>query len=940
MRRSYAFALALLVLSLVPVAVSAQTSASIREEVTRIRATDHPGVPDGTLTTITFLADLADREEGRFGPQSQAWRRRAGRYLERVRAGADPLVEEKNRITNRGYRSAASTILQGYAIYLPPNYDPSRAYPLYVAMHGGSSNGNLFLGVLLGNNMDWLTYNQHLWDEYTPRWSPDWIVVAPTGFGQMLWRWMAEQDVLDVIADVQRHYNVDENQIVLGGLSNGGLGAYAIGTRHAWRFSTVMAMAGAPSWLLYAPCNCDGLDLANVRRYSGTHLIENAWNTRWKTYHGRTDTGPMRPQFINILEERIAEVGVPADVTWYDTGHDILYIAHQRGRIYERLAPIRRDPKPREVHVLTGDYRAARQHWVTVTRITDYPIIARVKAVAEGSTITVETSNVTAFSIDLRDAPVTGDTLRVLVDGKEAYSGPRAPLGHVVSLVRGDDGFTTGFPNDPAGELVKRPLQAGPINDAYYERMVHVYGTQNAEHTEALRTAAQRGARGWVLWSWDIAQEVVADTAVTPEMIANAHLVLYGTAGSNSVLERIRDRLPVRVESDAIVVGSTRHVGRDVGTRFIYPSPLAPNRYVLVQGGVSPEAVAAGNNLPEFLPDWVVYDGRTTRGTRTRHLSSRAPAKASGWFDARWQLRTTTADARTFDAVAPTWAEAATVPTWAGMQPPLPLETMHGGDPSPNPARGGRGRHVPIPTRLPRPNAPALPPAPATFLAAEDTQEGRAAREIARRIPTFHNYRATIRGANWVVDQANVFRVRPAAECIAELTRNGVPHRRDDGSRALVPNPVWITGPIGGVSFQMAAANRPFLISCELAAKLPRVAEILRRHDVTMAGVVSAYRDNPYTSFHTMGLALDIATFRTSDGTVMRVISDFEMTPEHETCSAPTPRRDKGQRLLRIACDLAASHLMNSVLTPNYNEGHRDHFHIDARPDDPRYFLR
>ncbi len=30
----------------------------------------------------------------------------------------------------------------------------------------------------------------------------------------------------------------------------------------------------------------------------------------------------------------------------------------------------------------------------------------------------------------------------------------------------------------------------------------------------------------------------------------------------------------------------------------------------------------------------------------------------------------------------------------------------------------------------------------------------------------------------------------------------------------------------------------------------------------------------------------------------------------------------------------------STVLTPNYNEGHRDHVHLDARPDDTRVFLR
>jgi hypothetical protein len=32
--------------------------------------------------------------------------------------------------------------------------------------------------------------------------------------------------------------------------------------------------------------------------------------------------------------------------------------------------------------------------------------------------------------------------------------------------------------------------------------------------------------------------------------------------------------------------------------------------------------------------------------------------------------------------------------------------------------------------------------------------------------------------------------------------------------------------------------------------------------------------------------------------------------------------------------------LFNTVLTPNYNAGHRDHFHLDIRPDDQRFYFR
>src|SRR5262249_28022110 len=147
----------------------------------------------------------------------------------------------------------------------------------------------------------------------------------------------------------------------------------------------------------------------------------------YRYYHGTRDPGPMRPAFIQELDARVAALHSPARGTWFqDKGHDLLYYVHRHGNIYRDLDPIRRNRSPSEVRVVTGDYRAARQHWVTVTRITDYPQLARVRAVVADGAITVETSNVSALSLDLRDAPLTGETARIVVDGTEVFSGARA----------------------------------------------------------------------------------------------------------------------------------------------------------------------------------------------------------------------------------------------------------------------------------------------------------------------------------------------------------------------------------------------------------------------------------------------------------------------------------------------------------------------------------
>jgi enterochelin esterase-like enzyme len=609
--------------------VNGNDIASLRARVAKLS-----GPSASVVASITHLIDVAEKIAGKFPTQAVEWRTRAQNHLAAAERGEDLYPSQRGQIVSRGYRSPISTRVQGYTVYVPPDYDASKSWPLMIVLHGGSSNGNLFLGVVLGNNMDWKTYDAHLWDRYDPKWSPPFIVAAPDGYGQVLWRWMGEQDVLDVIDDIARNYNVDQDRVVLSGLSNGGVGAYAIGSRHAWRFSTVQAMAGAPSWIMYAgPGSVTPLEAKLMRPWSAMDLAENWYDTDFRYYHGDVDPGPMKPAFIHELDAMLAKTKIPHTGKWFEAGHDLLYIVHRHGKVYGELLDVRRNPKPREVHLVSGDYRAARQHWLELTRFDKYPELAKLVANTDGARIDVTTQNALAFSLHMADVPLTGDTIQVTVDGAKVFEGSQAKAGPRLDFVK-TSSWAVGTPRDRG--LVKKSGLSGPQTDAYYGRMVHVYGTQRPENVAALKQLAEKGARGYPLWLWSVEQEVIADTAVTPEIAHNAHLVLYGAPGDNAVLDRIASRLPIRVESDAVVVGTQRVDTKGVGARFIYPNPEAPERYVLVFTGPTLDGVKRGMNLPDFVPDWVVYDAASASSRARLVPGPKKPLR--GFFGASWQL--------------------------------------------------------------------------------------------------------------------------------------------------------------------------------------------------------------------------------------------------------------------------------------------------------------
>lgn len=190
----------------------------------------------------------------------------------------------------------------------------------------------------------------------------------------------------------------------------------------------------------------------------------------------------------------------------------------------------------------------------------------------------------------------------------------------------------------------------------------------------------------------------------------------------------------------------------------------------------------------------------------------------------------------------------------------------------------------------------------------------------------------------WDEDPQSTFPLRPRDECLRELREAGIEATAADPA-PIVPMAVTLrTGAIGGVRFQ-DGHGRPLTYSCDLVSRMIRFAAVAKELGITRVIVASGLRDQPRVSFHTLGLALDVSRYLLADGSDLRVLRDYQRTPDATTCEASLSN-PKAQLLQRIACTLHERRVFSSVLTPNYNEGHHDHMHVDWRPADARFYVR
>jgi phospholipase/carboxylesterase len=195
--------------------------------------------------------------------------------LARLAAPAPPdtgVLHDHNEPGSRG----------GFSLYVPEYYTPDRAWPLVMALHGGSGNGRGFL-------WNWLREAR----------SYGAILVAPTATGST-WALMGEDadspNLNRMLDAVRARWNIDPTRLLLTGMSDGGTFCYVTGLQTTCPFTHLAPIAATFHPLL--------AEMADARRLRGLPVY---------LVHGRLDW--MFPvEIARQTREALSAAG--ADVTY------------------------------------------------------------------------------------------------------------------------------------------------------------------------------------------------------------------------------------------------------------------------------------------------------------------------------------------------------------------------------------------------------------------------------------------------------------------------------------------------------------------------------------------------------------------------------------------------------------------------------------------------
>jgi dienelactone hydrolase len=566
-----------------------------------------------------------------------------------VSQGQWPWFQRTGSAVVHGYRSVIDGSVQPYAVTLPADYGKEvKKWRLEVVLHG--RNASL-------TEVSFL--HQFNGDKPAPK-DLDYIRLDVYGRGNNAYRWAGERDVGEAVQHfltlehkLNRGALIDNKRSVLRGFSMGGAGTWHLGLHFPDQWCVISPGAGFTTthgYLKDLPAKLPPYQEACLRIYDAVDYAENAFNVPIVAYGGEKDP---QLQAARNIEERLrsqAERGNEKNVamkllTAPGLGHQFppewqKKMAEARREYIEKG----REDYPSRVRFVTYTLKYPSCNWVYIWGMERHYEKASVNAEHVEDGFKVTTGNVRALRLQLPEGAIR-KAITVQIDGQSVVAQPyeRVPnaTALIVDLERREGRWQAVLPQKIEVERLRKPQKInnfqGPIDDAFTAPFLCVRGTGNPWHEATEEYARANLERFRKEWSKYFRGElpVKDDGEVEAQDIDSRHLILFGDPSSNSLIAQVLDGLPFQWTKDKITWNGTDYSADTHVPVLIYPSPLSPNHYVVLNSGHTFHAADfQGSNalLYPRLGDYAILELERDR----KDLLS-VKIRTAGLFDDFWQ---------------------------------------------------------------------------------------------------------------------------------------------------------------------------------------------------------------------------------------------------------------------------------------------------------------
>jgi dienelactone hydrolase len=559
----------------------------------------------------------------------------ARRRLAALREGRTPWLEKAGPVA-LGYVSRIDGSVQPFGLVIPEGFaaGASHRWRLDFWFHGR------------GEQLSELAFVQDRTrnkGEFTPA---NAFVLHPYGRYCNGSRFAGETDAWEALEEVKRLFPIDEDRLVVRGFSLGGASCWHFAVHHAWKWAAAAPGAGFSETAEF------------LKVFQNEKLTPAPWEQKLWALHDATANAlnvsmvPLvaysgeidrQKQAADVMAAALEKEGMElTHIIGPKTAHSYEQGAKAEiNRRIDALAALGREALPKAVRFTTPSLRYNRMAWVTVDALGAHWEPARVDATlrADGDNLVASTHNVTAITFQLPPGLAPFDVrsgIMVELDGNRIKMGPpQTDRSWRAAFHREGANWVAG--PLPSGLRKRHGLQ-GPIDDAFMDSFLFVRPTGQPLNAAVGNWVANELAHAVEHWRRHYRGDVRIkdDTAVNDEDIAGSHLVLWGDPKGNSQLARIADKLGIRWDANGVRTPAAGYPVNRYVPAFVYPNPLNPERYVVVNSGFTFREYDYLNNARQTpkLPDWAILD-------IAQPMTARAPAgiTAAGFFGEQWEWK-------------------------------------------------------------------------------------------------------------------------------------------------------------------------------------------------------------------------------------------------------------------------------------------------------------
>ncbi|NOZ60051.1 MAG: DUF3078 domain-containing protein [Calditrichaeota bacterium] len=502
--------------------------------------------------------------------------------------------DHENHILEKFYFSKYEQRYRRYFVFLPPDYDEHKTYPVYLFLHDRRDNAEE-----IARRMGEIFTQKDL----------AMIGIFIPEYSQTAVSFFQLHEILDCLHHAGDNFNTDKSRIFLAAEGSGAAAAMQLAKRNPDLFVALT---------LFVP------EFQDERQLSNLALLP-LW----------IDTTPAKKVKIAEQIEFLRKHGGKVSLREFENFPEQDFAPVFAGEYLHWLLQQRKNRKPRQITLEIQQLKPARYGWVEILGQENYGSVAFFRARVDSDKVMISTENLSQFALvpDLLPESLKFPA-RVFVDGRFEFELAGRKSGKSYFFWQANEWNKTETNSET---LEKSPGCSGPMRAIFDKTVYFVYSSigddekYNHYTYELARQSVRRG-------NSDFLKKMLLPDTLALKKTGDANFVIFGNYQSNAFLKQIQGKLPIQIHGPGLRLGKMFYYDQGGAALFIYPNPQSPANLILVCFARDTSGLENLEKVSDFQDANLIFDHDFVVIGNNVSQNDYSTWTDYGWFDHYWSL--------------------------------------------------------------------------------------------------------------------------------------------------------------------------------------------------------------------------------------------------------------------------------------------------------------